>query len=1055
MDGQNQAYGGSDLYGDNPQFNNSFDQYFNPAGSGPPQFNDHSWPVNPAPVDYPHITASRAQQAWHQPQVAANRLAAPASNQGTPNAFARSPAHSPASFTQNNFTAYPASTQNYGVYQDPSYNPSFAPAAVQNARFPSGYQSSSATPANQTSTVAPQALNFERPSPQSNDANAHNNPNVQKMPYAAAPTVDQRALAAAIPSGGQSGIFTLISYDALARSTSSQRLGNFVNIGNEAHEWLINRASLPPFVPRKSKNELRKLAGDNPALLEKLGKKAKKDSRLPTDAAKPAEKQVSGDYSSSEDSSSDDDDSEYTSSEEENAEPSPLPPKRPENARDAVEYDTIKALWRSKRQSIDRNSVSKGIVDFWDVVKTIRDRWKSDKEVADAASAKSNKTDAVLAGRVKDQRDMIEAAFKTAVKHGHRGVVEYLGENKSLIFLCYQFLIDRFKAEEMNGALARSILETMSLFTTLTEETLEKTHLVKVLPRYEKKGDAKSKFYAKKIQQNASAATKEQMKKTSATTKPSDSAPTNDVNPSVNKGAGTGQIAGAKRAASGAHVGGATKKMATGDTARPGSTQPGSNRTTVSGLKKAALSRDAAKPVAPSSTSLAAKPKTVTAKPASSGFFSGLQSASRKSAALSAGKPNVGTVSKLGEAKSINPTASASASKPTFSFAETMANLTKPKEEKPVQKPEMEKAKETPPETPEQKAKRLRKESRRHLHVSFRPAEELEQIRYFTHDPEEDLGHDSSQVRDVSDVGGEGRMFKQQHQQMDVDEDEDGGEEEEKLRDFREPSAVDFSIVDQDERKRNYAKFGGGEQQPDATERSARESYESNNLLAVYASASDIPSNPREPPEIEMTGQSNVQSFGEPPAKYEARAKNRKGQPMSQVPQQVGGGLQPGQNSFSTGPSLLSSILQNLPSQQSQQNPPPPQPQAPAAPDLKNILAALQRSAALPTSQSSAAAPPPPAVPSAFAQPPQPSVAPGTQQPNLAQLDIASIMQQLQQTSQQQISGSTPFQGGGSMPFQYQQSSNKHPFYKTKACKYWRDGKCTRGASCSYLHEDS
>jgi hypothetical protein len=28
-----------------------------------------------------------------------------------------------------------------------------------------------------------------------------------------------------------------------------------------------------------------------------------------------------------------------------------------------------------------------------------------------------------------------------------------------------------------------------------------------------------------------------------------------------------------------------------------------------------------------------------------------------------------------------------------------------------------------------------------------------------------------------------------------------------------------------------------------------------------------------------------------------------------------------------------------------------------------------------------------------------------------------------------------------------------NPWYKTKACKYWQDGKCKKGDSCSYLHE--
>lgn len=120
--------------------------------------------------------------------------------------------------------------------------------------------------------------------------------------------------------------------------------------------------------------------------------------------------------------------------------------------------------------------------------------------------------------------------------------------------------------------------------------------------------------------------------------------------------------------------------------------------------------------------------------------------------------------------------------KPTFSFAETMANLTKPKE------PEMTKKAEDnrPPETEEERAKRLRKEERRKLRVTFKPDATLTTIRYFTHDPEE-LGHDANMLRDVADVGNEGRMFKQHKDMYDLDEDDESPREE-VLRPFRTPS---------------------------------------------------------------------------------------------------------------------------------------------------------------------------------------------------------------------------------------------------------------------------
>lgn len=90
------------------------------------------------------------------------------------------------------------------------------------------------------------------------------------------------------------------------------------------------------------------------------------------------------------------------------------------------------------------------------------------------------------------------------------------------------------------------------------------------------------------------------------------------------------------------------------------------------------------------------------------------------------------------------------------------------------------------PETPEEKQKRLRKEQRRKLRVSFKD-DDLVQIREFVHDPEEELGHEDSQVRDVGDSKGEGQMLKM-HRDLDLmDEDEDYEPPDEVLPDWFTP----------------------------------------------------------------------------------------------------------------------------------------------------------------------------------------------------------------------------------------------------------------------------
>ncbi|KAK5005340.1 hypothetical protein LTR39_005946, partial [Cryomyces antarcticus] len=203
-----------------------------------------------------------------------------------------------------------------------------------------------------------------------------------------------------------------------------------------------------------------------------------------------------------------------------------------------------------------------------------------------------------------------------------------------------------------------------------------------------------------------------------------------------------------------------------------------------------------------------------------------------------------------------------SSSKPAFSFAETMANLTKPKESEPTVKPK----EETPVETEEARVKRLRKEERRKLRVSWRPEANLVEVRLFTHDPEEELGHDESMVRDVGDVGGEGRMFKQHKDMIEVDEeDTDGLAREETFLTFTTPTLIDFSVVDLEERERNYSPYGGGLKESESAEREVQERHEASTLMVFYTHPSDIPPCPREPADP-YTGEPHVtNAFGKPP----------------------------------------------------------------------------------------------------------------------------------------------------------------------------------------------
>ena len=219
--------------------------------------------------------------------------------------------------------------------------------------------------------------------------------------------------------------------------------------------------------------------------------------------------------------------------------------------------------------------------------------------------------------------------------------------------------------------------------------------------------------------------------------------------------------------------------------------------------------------------------------------------------------------------------APAPAAKPSLIFAETMANLSKPKEAAPSKSEET-----RPPESQEEKRKRLRKEERRKLRVSFKPDDLLVSIREFVHDPEEEMGHEDSMVRDVGDSRGEGQMLKM-HKDLDVmDEDEDSPPAEESLAPWVPPSreyslvlaistltdislVVDFSVVPSEELERNYT-TRGGKVELKSRERGVQAQRELTTLMVIYTTPFDIPPSPREPADPYSGELVMEQAFGMP-----------------------------------------------------------------------------------------------------------------------------------------------------------------------------------------------
>ncbi|KAI1112153.1 hypothetical protein F5Y14DRAFT_279165 [Nemania sp. NC0429] len=168
---------------------------------------------------------------------------------------------------------------------------------------------------------------------------------------------------------------------------------------------------------------------------------------------------------------------------------------------------------------------------------------------------------------------------------------------------------------------------------------------------------------------------------------------------------------------------------------------------------------------------------------------------------------------------------------------------------KPAEKPKPQERVVKAPETPEERSRRLRKESRRGRTVTWKSDDELVQVRFFEHDSTEDEGRASNMIRDARDNRLEGQMLKQMQRSMQEgdDEDEDGNPTEEEIRSWVVPQSFDYSVLDISRRDTNYV-TRGGTREIMSEQKKVMHEYENRELMTIYTTLSEIPDTPRSPP---------------------------------------------------------------------------------------------------------------------------------------------------------------------------------------------------------------
>ncbi|RGP64848.1 transcription factor [Fusarium longipes] len=437
---------------------------------------------------------------------------------------------------------------------------------------------------------------------------------------------------------------------------------------------------------------------------------------------------------------------------------------------------------------------------------------------------------------LEQKKQVLYRALDATIEHADDAVLDNLGGHQKLVLSLVNALIMCIKAGDFSGKFPKIVLEMFTHFP-MTKKIAETTNFETVRKRFADKGDAEVKGLVSEITAKIKKLKTNEPETSTGYTGTSASSRAKakpGIEPSVKRArddeVDTRTV---KKIAVESGGGSLMRKLVT-----PKIQLQSASKTSAAKAAAASILPGKSRPVAKSVPKPEVKPD---AKAANDDKTKSESKPPRAEAKASA--PRNGATA---------ATTSSAASSALSGIASLLDSINAPKAESPV--PSKENDGPEPSETPEEKAKRLRKEARRKLRVTWKPESELVQIKIFQKEDAEDEGREQNMIRDAADDRSEGMVLKQR---ANVDEDEE--DDDVPYQPWMGPVGIDLSRLPTDVRNKNYVNRGGNvtfttDEQQRIADRELRE------LVAIYTDPADIPPTPKSPPpEAATTTQQKTQ----------------------------------------------------------------------------------------------------------------------------------------------------------------------------------------------------